>query len=331
MSLINNMKKIHIFATGGTICSAGKPGETSIYDTFECSVNDMLRESLHIEELAEISGEQICNCLSDNITFCEWIKIADRIEELSLRGIDGFVITHGTNTLEECAFFLNLVVKTKKPVVITGAMRPFTANSADGAQNLYQAVALAANSHAYGQGVLVAFADAIFHGRDIQKINCYRTDAFSEKDFGCMGNIVDNRVYLNNQSCYPHTVETEFETSLLKKGIPRVPIIYFCADMDVAVLDALYKEAQGFVIAGAGFGAVSTLWEEKIKKYCADGFPVVRTSRVANGIVEQNDYDEKLGTIAGKDLNPQKARILLLLALSKKYTRKQMIDVFQRY
>ena len=157
-----DMRKVVILGTGGTIAGVGVPGLTTGYFSGGMDIESLITGVPGLKKLAWLVGEQIANVNSDDITQEDWLRLTRRINELARReDIAGFVITHGTDTLEETAFFLNLTVKTRKPVVITGAMRPATALSPDGPFNLYQAVALAASPEAAGKGVLAVFSDAV--------------------------------------------------------------------------------------------------------------------------------------------------------------------------
>ena len=324
------MKKVYILATGGTISAAGCEGKTTGYHDGKFELKDLLARVKGAEKLAKLEGEQVLNISSDDITWGDWLSLAGKIEKLSLRSdMDGFVVTHGTNTLEETAYFLNLVLKTEKPVVLTGSMRPATANSADGPQNLYEAIALAASEDAKGKGVLAAFSDLILSADRIQKVNCFRTDAFSGRDFGCIGYMQDSVPKFLQYPVENHTTHTRFTTEALKR-IPRVEIAYFSADADPEILEFYGKTAEGLVIAGAGSGLFSKPWKEKIRGIARE-IPVVRSSRVGNGMVSQDYCDEELGTIPGGTLTPVKARILLTLALAMGAGQGEIGEIFKQY
>lgn len=324
------MRKVYLLATGGTISASGQRGKTTRYRDGEFDVQDLLNSINGVKELAELDGEQILNISSDDVTWKEWIMLAERINQLSGDpDIDGFVVIHGSNTMEETAYFLNLVLKTKKPVVLTGSMRPATANSADGPQNLYEAIALAASREAVGAGVLVVFSDAIFSADRVQKVNCFRPDAFGGRDFGCIGYMQDSIPKILQYPVGKHTVSTEFSVSLLKR-IPKVEIVYFYADADPGILDFCGSLADGIVIAGAGSGLFSSAWKEKIREILAR-VPVVRTTRINNGMVSRDHCDDQLGTIPGEMLTPLKARILLSLALTITDNREKLAEVFGKY
>ena len=179
------MKHIVVVATGGTIAGVGEKGKTVAYHAGEIKVRDILN-SINVDHLARISEVQLMNVDSNEMNEDSWINLANEINSLIKQDdVDGIVVTHGTDTIEETAYFLNLTINSYKPVVVTGAMRPATATSADGPYNLYQAIALASCDDAYGQGVMVLFSNTIYSGRDVQKVNNYKIDAIDQKAFGC--------------------------------------------------------------------------------------------------------------------------------------------------
>jgi L-asparaginase len=211
MAQNSGLPTVVALATGGTIAGQGSAGKATNYRPGQIDVNTLLKLAEPESAIANVRGEQVCNVNSDDITSAHWVELASAINRLAADPeIDGFVVTHGTDTLEETAYFLNLTVKTDKPVVITGAMRPATATSADGPMNLHQSIALAGNPVARGKGVLVVFSDGIFGWRDVRKISTIQTDAFSANDFGCMGYMVDGVPHIFNAPVKPHTLATEF-------------------------------------------------------------------------------------------------------------------------
>ena len=238
-------------------------------------------------------------------------------------------MTHGTDTLEETAFFLNLTVKTRKPVVITGAMRPATALSPDGPFNLYQAVALASSPEAYGKGVLAVFSDAIYSARDVQKGSTFHVDAFSSDDFGCLGYIRDTKPYFYNALVKKHTVDTEFDIRDIET-LPKVSIAYFHVDADPEILRFQMEKSDGLIIAGAGNGEMSLQWEDEVRNMENCGKPIVITSRIHDGIVTLHDA-VPANVFSGDTLNPHKARILLMLALTKTHDIPTMRRMFETY
>lgn len=324
------LRKVVILGTGGTIAGVGEPGLTTGYFSGGLDIESLITGVPGLKKLAWLVGEQIANVNSDDITQADWLKLARRINELSRQNdIAGFVITHGTDTLEETAFFLNLTVKTRKPVVITGAMRPTTALSPDGPFNLYQAVALASSREAYGKGVLAVFSDAIYSARDVQKGSTFHVDAFSSDDFGCLGYLRDTKPYFYNALVKKHTVDTEFDITDLET-LPKVSIAYFHVDADPEILRFQMEKSDGLIIAGAGNGEMSLLWEEEVRALEDCGKPIVITSRIHDGIVTLPE-GVPANVFSGDTLNPQKARILLMLALTKTRDIPTMRDMFETY
>lgn len=326
-------KRIHILATGGTIAGVGVQGATGGYASGVLPVETLLSSVPHIQSIADVTFEQYANLNSDDITQEIWLDIAMRIDRLAQSNTyDGFVITHGTDTLEESAYFFHLALKTDKPVVLTGAMRPATATSPDGPLNLLQSVALAASDGAHGQGVLVLFSEGIYSARDVRKGNTFRTHAITGGDMGCVGLMRDEVPMFYHISSKPHTIATEFQMSGIH-ALAAVAIAHFHVDAQPDILDILVKSHDGLVIAGAGDGVVSLRWEMRLRRLCAEGFPIVRATRVADGTVFRNAGmpDDDIGTIAAGTLSPEKARILLMLALTKTHDADTIQAMFDRY
>lgn len=328
----NEKKTVYILATGGTIAGSGEAGKTQNYSAGELDVQSLIDGVPGIEELANLEGVQICNIGSDDITAQHWLQIANTINELAQRdNVAGFVITHGTDTLDETAYFMNLTAKTEKPVVLVGAMRPSTATSADGPMNLYQAVALAASEEAVGRGAMVVFSDGIYGGRDVQKTNTFKTDAFDSVDLGCLGYMHDDVPYFFNETTKKHTSETEFDVSTLTE-LPKVGIAYFNIDADPSILSYMAETCDGIVIAGAGSGAYSGSWNEEIKKLESSQTVIVRSSRIANGLISEDDFFAVSPYVMDSgNLAPQKARILLQLALTKTSDMDEIKAMFETY
>lgn len=306
------MKRIMVLAIGGTILSVGEPGVTRLYRDGPMSMEEFASSIPGLDTLADLQFEQPFRVPSFNITSTHWLDLAKRINAL-VDEVDGFVIIHGTDTLEETAYFLTLTVKTDKPVVITGSMRPATASSPDGPLNFYQAVALAASDQARGRGVLVNFADGIFSGRDVQKVNSFRTQAF---DQGFLGYMRDETVWFAHRTEKCHTLQTEFNIQEIS-ALPKVGLAYYYTEADAQILDTVTSDAHGLVIAGSPCGSIGTNWKEKVCALTAGGMIVLRGSRVTNGIIMHDNVDIDTGTIPVGSLPPHKARILLMLALTK--------------
>lgn len=304
--------KVVVLATGGTIAGIGGDGKTTGYLPGILSAESLIGAVPELEDIAEIEAVQICNVNSDDITDEIWLRLADTINQMAADpSVAGFVITHGTDTMDETAYFLNLTVKTDKPVVITGSMRPATAISADGPLNLYQAVCVAASEKAAGLGVLVVFSDCIYTARSVSKLSTYRVTAVSAGETGSIGMIRDGEVYIYEKPSKAHTMRTEFDVSGLTK-LPKVSILYFAVDADPDLLRYAAEHSDGIVIAGAGAGEFSLGFISVIESLT---IPVVISSRIDDGVITRGNLLCE-NTVAADNLNPQKAAVLLRLALT---------------
>ncbi|EAH5200197.1 type II asparaginase [Campylobacter upsaliensis] len=330
-SMAEAKPKVAILATGGTIAgSIDSAVATTGYTAGVVGVDVLIKAVPEIQNLAKIEGQQIANIDSSNMRDEIWLKLAQEINKLFASGVDGVVITHGTDTMEETAYFLNLTIKSDKPVVLVGAMRPSTAISADGPKNLYNAVALAADKNA--KGVMVAMNDKIQSARGVVKTHTLNVDAFSSPDFGDMGYIVDGKVYFYNNVAKAHTKKTPFDVKNLKE-LPKVDILYsYSNDGSGVAAKALFENGtKGIVVAGSGAGSIHEAQKEVLKELLAKGLKVAVSSRVVAGRVAVSEADKKLGFISAEDLNPQKARILLMLALTKTNDPKKIQEYFLKY
>jgi L-asparaginase len=326
--------KVVILATGGTIAGAAATGTQAGYKSGAVTIDTMLAAVPGISDLAVIKGEQIANVGSQDMSFDILLTVAKRINELARSGdVDGFVITHGTDTLEESAFFLNLTVKTDKPVVMVGSMRPSTAVSADGPLNLYNAVGVAADPEARGRGVLVVMNDWIHGAHSLTKTSTTAVQTFMSPVRGLVGVASYGKNDFYMRPSWKHTTQSEFDISQVSK-MPRVDIIFASADMSADLIDcAVANGAKGIVIAGVGNGNMNKASVTAAANAVKKGAVVVRSSRVATGTVGRNVElnDDELGFIASDELNPQKARILLSLALLGKRTPDQVQHLFYKY
>ena len=308
------MKNIVIIATGGTIAGSGKIGESASYQAGVIDVKQIVESIPQIDSLAKLTMVQLCNLDSNDVGLKQWLALRKYCERYDQDdAVDGIVITHGTDTLEETAFFLNLTLNCHKPVVLTGSMRPATSTSADGPMNLYQAVALACSKDAYDAGILAVFSDTIYSGRDLQKTNSYKTDAFKMGEFGSLGYMRDDQVYLLNEPHKKHTHQTIF-AQLQIDTLPKVGIYYVHSDCDSKLLKYMLENYDGVVIAGTGSGN----YPGRIQKVLEENEDsiVVRSSRVLEGAVFDSGYfDPKKRTIPALKFSAQKARILLQLSL----------------
>jgi L-asparaginase len=323
-----------ILATGGTIAGAAATGTQAGYTSGAVTIDTMLAAVPGISDLANLKGEQISNVGSQDMSFEIMLKLAKRINELAKSGsVDGFVITHGTDTMEETAFFLNLTVKTDKPVVLVGSMRPSTAVSADGPLNLYNAVGVAADPEARGRGVLVVMNDWIHGAHSLTKTSTTAVQTFMSPLRGLVGVASYGKNDFFTKPAWKHTTHSEFNIDQVT-ALPRVDVIFGSADMSPDLIDcAVEKGARGIVVAGVGNGNMNKASVEAAAKAVKKGVVVVRSSRVATGAVGRNVElnDDELGFIASDELNPQKARILLSLALLQKRSPDQVQHLFYTY
>lgn len=325
---------IVILATGGTIAGAAGTGTQSGYTSGAVGIDTMVKGVPGIEKLANIKGEQISNVGSQDMSFEIMLKLAKHINELlPSPSVDGIVITHGTDTMEETAYFLNLTVKSDKPVVMVGSMRPSTAVSADGPLNLYNAVAIAGDPQAKGRGVLVVMNDQIHAAHSLTKTSTTAIQTFMSPLRGLVGVAAYGKNDWYGNPPWKHTSQSEFDVSKVTK-LPRVDIVYACADMSPDLIDASVNAgAKGIVIAGVGNGNMNKASLDAAARAVKKGVVVVRSSRVATGMVDRNVEvnDDELGFIASDELNPQKSRILLSLALLSDRRPAQVQELFRNY
>jgi L-asparaginase len=323
-----------ILATGGTIAGAAGSGVQAGYTSGQVTIDAMVNAVPDITKLANIKGEQISNVGSQDMTFDIMLKLAKRIKELAVReDVDGIIITHGTDTMEETAYFLNLVTKTDKPVILVGSMRPSTAVSADGPLNLYNAVSVAGDPNAKGRGVLLVMNDWIHSAQSLTKTSTTSVQTFMSPLKGLIGT---SAYGVNEYYRFPYNLygaKSEFSVDDVTQ-LPRVDIIYADADMPADLIDcSISKGAKGIVIAGVGNGNMNKASLDACVKATKQGIVIVRSTRVATGNVGRNVEvnDDQVGTIASSELNPQKARILLSLALLKKRTPEEIQKLFYEY
>jgi L-asparaginase len=323
-----------ILATGGTIAGAAASGTQAGYTSGAVTIDAMIAAVPGISDLATIKGEQVSNVGSQDMSFDIMLKVAKRINELAKSpDVAGIVITHGTDTLEESAFFLNLVVKTDKPVVMVGSMRPSTAVSADGPLNLYNAVGVAVDPKARGRGVLVVMNDWIHAAHSLTKTSTTAIQTFMSPVRGLVGVASYGKNDFYTTPSWKHTTQTEFDIAQVS-AMPRVDIIFASADMSSDLIDAAVANgAKGIVIAGVGNGNMNKASVTAAANAVKKGVIVVRSTRVTTGSVGRNVElnDDQLGFIASDELNPQKSRILLALALLKPRPAKDLQNLFYTY
>ena len=315
---------VYILATGGTIAGKGATS-TSLADYKSGALRgeELVAAVPEISQVARVKVEQIANISSSDITTAHWLTLATRINAIfeADPAVAGVVVTHGTNTLEETAYFLNLTVKHDRPVVVVGSMRPASAISADGPLNLLNAVRTAASTEAVGKGALVVLNDEVNAARDVTKTNTYRVETFRSNELGLLGYVDADKVALYRTPMRRHTSRSEFDVRGLTR-LPAVDILYSYVEPSTAAIAALAAGgAQGIVVAGTGAGGLSTREREAFKPLlsgpAASRPMVVRSNRTGNGRVLPQAETDALGMVPGDNLSPQKARILLMLALTR--------------
>ena len=326
--------RVVILATGGTIAGAAATGTQSGYTSGAVGIDTMINGVPGITKLADIKGEQLANVGSQDMSFDILLKLVKRINELGKSAdVDGIVITHGTDTMEESAYFLNLTVKTDKPVVMVGSMRPSTAVSADGPLNLYNGVAVAADPKARGRGVLVVMNDWIHAAHSLTKTSTTDVQTFMSPLRGLVGVSAYGKNDFYSTPPWKHTTQSQFDVSNVTE-LPRVDVIFVSVGMSPALIEASAASgAKGIVIAGVGNGNMNEASVKAAANAVKKGVVVVRSSRVPLGLVGRNVElnDDELGFIASDELNPQKARILLSLALLGKTSPKELQALYSVY
>jgi L-asparaginase len=325
--------RIAVLATGGTIAGAGDARSSKGYKAAVIPVEALIRASPGIERLARLDAKLVASIGSQDMGEQVWRELAHQAQAaLAKPGVRGAVVTHGTDTMEETAYFLNLVIKSDKPLVLVGAMRPATAMSADGPMNLYNAVATAAAPDARGRGVMVVANDEIHFAREVAKTNTTQVGTFQSTHRGLAGLVSAGRVHFYGRPLHLHTHAAPFHVT--KEPLPRVDIIYAHAGMGRELIEAAVRAgSKGLVIAGVGNGNLGASALGAAASAARAGVAIVRSSRTGGGIVERNVEmdDDGLGFIAADELNPQKARILLMLALTRTRDPKKIQEAFYTY
>jgi L-asparaginase len=328
------LPRVTVLATGGTIAGAAASAVGTGYRSGEVGIDVLLDAVPGVRSIADVVGEQITQAGSQDADDALWLRLAARIAEVfELDQADGVVITHGTDTAEETGYFLHLVVKTARPVVLTGAMRPATALSADGPLNLFNAVAVAAHPEVQGHGVMLVINDDIHSAREVTKTSTTDVQTFISTGPGLLGTATFGRVRLFRNPRRRHTVFSALSVKDLT-ALPRVDILYAWAGMPADLVESsVTRGARGIVIAGVGNGNLPRPVMKALVEVAGTGTTVVRSSRVISGEVARNVEvdDDACGFIASDQLNPQKSRILLQLCLANGMDRAGMQDAFYRY
>ncbi|AZC17525.1 L-asparaginase [Pseudomonas sp. CMR5c] len=329
------LSNVVILATGGTIAGAGASAANSAtYQAAKVGIEQLIAGIPELSQVANVRGEQVMQIASESITNENLLQLGRRVAELAdSKDVDGIVITHGTDTLEETAYFLNLVEKTDKPIVVVGSMRPGTAMSADGMLNLYNAVSVAGNKSSRGKGVLVTMNDEIQSGRDVSKMINIKTEAF-KSPWGPLGMVVEGKSYWFRLPAKRHTMDSEFDIKNIK-SLPDVEIAYGYGNVSDTAYKALAQSgAKAIIHAGTGNGSVSSRVVPALQELRKNGVQIIRSSHVnAGGFVLRNaeQPDDKNDWVVAHDLNPQKARILAMVALTKTQDSKELQRMFWEY
>lgn len=324
---------VAVLGTGGTIASSGKVAtQLSDYEV-GTGVNALIDAVPELQSLARFEYEQVSNIESHLINDAVLLKLAQRVNaKLAQPEISAVVITHGTDTLEETAYFLNLVVNSSKPVVLVGAMRPSTALSADGPLNLFHAVVVAVTPASIGKGVMVVMNDRILAARHVLKGHTTNVNAFVVPEQGCLGAVSGRDVRFDNMVLARHTTQSELHIEPSLTELPPVDIVYDFQGAGVHMYQAAIDAgAKGIVLAGSGNGSLSAVATEGALLARAGHAAFVRSTRVGQGSVRPSEKDERFGCVAAQSLNPQKARVLLRLALLKTSDRDALQRIFNEY
>lgn len=328
VSLRAELPTVALFTTGGTIQSKGAHRDKLYeYSDGRVTPKELLDDLPELSALAKIEVHEISNVGSGSIGAPELLKLAKGINAALARPeISGAVVTHGTSTLEETAYFLQLTVKSKKPVVVVGAMRPFTAISRDGPFNLYNSVRVAVCPDAAGKGVMVVLNDTIHSARFVTKGNTYHVETFVDRDIGPLGYTDSDRVVFYRAPLTRHTFESEFDVSTLE-SLPPVEIVYGYQEASPAALAALVAAgAKGIVLndGAASFRAAAA-------KAQSEGVLIVQSDRKGSGRVVLSEKSEGRGIVTADSLNAQKARILLRLGLTRTSDPRELQRMFNTY
>ena len=321
---------------GGTISSLGRDS-TDVLDYPEFGTRMPIEEVVgrypEIAKAAEIVPVSFRSVGSTAIGPAEWLELASTVHRIAAQRpeLAGFVIPHGTATLEETAYFLHLTLKTDKTVVIVGAQRPASALGSDAGMNLLGAVRAASAPQARGLGVLVVLNDEVHSAREATKTSTYRLQTFRTPDFGALGHVDGDGVHIYRRPARLHAPATEFDVAKLQ-SLPRVDIAYSYGGADGTVVEALVAAgARGIVSAGLAPGIPAPLERAALETARSAGVVIVQSSRAGSGRVALRRYLAEAGMVAADNLNPQKARILLMLALTRSQEIGEIRRIFATY
>jgi L-asparaginase len=330
-AVAQKLPTVALLSTGGTIASKQDPGKGGYVPAL--SGEDLVSAVPAIKRVAQIQVEQISNIPSQDITPEIWVRLAARVNELLAKSeIAGIVVTHGTNTLEETAYCLDLTTTSTKPVILVGAQRPASDPDSDGPRNLLDAVRVAVASEAVGKGVMVVMNGQINAARDVTKTNTNQVETFRGLEFGELGVVDVEKVRFYRAPLRRQTFPLEPRTQL-----SRVDIVMSYAGADGLLIRSLVRDGtvKGLVIAGLGLGTVTGSMFDAIQEARARGIPVVVSTRVFTGRVFPLSAAKgsalalkEIGCVLADNLSPQKARILLMLALTKPHDSRALQQYF---
>lgn len=330
----SELPRVHVLATGGTIAGAQADAAGHAYVAGKVDVDTLIRAVPGLGAIAVLTGEQVVSIGSQDMNDSVWLELARRVETaLARTDIDAVLVTHGTDTLEETSYFLSLVTKSVKPVVMVGAVRPATAVSADGPGNLLDGVAVAVDPRARGRGVLVCMSDEIHYARNVVKTDTTRLQAFRSLNRGPAGLAHTGRIDWFEPMDRKVGAASEFSIAGLT-ALPRVDIVHAHAGMNADLIEAAIRNgARGIVVAGVGDGNMSAAALDVLAKAARNGVAVVRSTRLPMGIVLRNSEvdDDRLGFVASGELNPAKSRVLLQLALTRTTDPARIQQMFDEY
>lgn len=329
---------VWVLATGGTI--SGKGASSTSFSEYQAGAllgQELVDGVPEIAQFARVRAEQVTNVRSSDLTLNDWLTLARRIDRIFTEDpqVAGVVITHGTNTLEETGYFLGLTVRHDRPIVLVGAQRPATALAADGPMNLLAGIRVAIAPEARGKGALIVMNEEINAAREVTKTNTYRLETFRAPELGFLGYVDGDRVSFYRSSSRRHTTASEFDLAAVT-ALPTVDIVYSYVQPNPVMLQALLDSGvDGIVFAGTGAGYLSNVERAALDGVLAkplDQRPLlVYASRVGSGrVVPRKEYED-VDMIAADSLNPQKARILLMLALTKTRDVGEIRRMFAEY